>query len=268
MRICVASASHAMVISKKYEYSSKVDIKELQKWFPSLSRQQDPNVINSGAASFTASLSCKMLVICFPNAGSDESMYTSEGTAMRKIHSPLLEWAAQTSHGEKNAEILAVQLPGRGFRSRERVFTSAQSIAVALLQVLAPLLFPQRADSSTARHVPYAVIGHSLGALLAFEFISLCRDEGFALPIHAFLSSFPSPDTPIHLRPWRVNKHLDDAAFQQECRCWERTNEVIFSKSIWPTLVQQLRAGKLHPIRKVYKIKTQCMNIHICFVIV
>ena len=289
--------------------SSQLDTEELKKWFPALLRsgkrtetERDGAVGDSAAYLSSLPRRVKMIVICFPNAGSDESMYTNEGNGKRKIVSPLLEWASKPfvdksqcqgmnsngSHCSKdideylhsklslsasgmtthlsNAAIFAVQLPGRGMRSREPVFTSAQSIAKVLVNLLAPLLFTNNLKSAHAQNhsshgeqpkndadngsgssrdvdLPYAVIGHSLGALLAFEFISQCRDLGFPLPVHAFLSSFPAPDTPVEARPWRVNRHLNDEEFQQESKQWQKANDIIFSKGIWPTIEPQLRAG-------------------------
>ena len=56
----------------------------------------------------------KLRILCFPNAGNMEDMYTHEGTGARRATSPLLEFAK--TH---EAEVLAVQYPGRGNRSKE-----------------------------------------------------------------------------------------------------------------------------------------------------
>lgn len=51
---------------------------DFHKWFPGL------------PASKTATDSPRLRVLCFPNAGNAEDMYTNEGTGVRRTPSPLL----------------------------------------------------------------------------------------------------------------------------------------------------------------------------------
>ena len=80
-------------------------------------------------------MSCRLRVLCFPNAGNAEDMYTSEGTGARRAPSPLLEWCRAAG-----AEVLAVQPPGRLMRGREPPFTTCADLAAALLPVVASRL--------------------------------------------------------------------------------------------------------------------------------
>ena len=78
--------------------------------------------------------------------------------------------------------------------------------------------------------VPYCVVGHSVGTWLAFETLSLAREQGLPPPLKArqrgaqvlthcracshaafactlaqvFFSCFPAPDIPLQERPWQV----------------------------------------------------------------
>ena len=106
-------------------------------------------------------------VLCFPNAGSAEDMYTSEGTGARRAASPLLVspspgpssavYMLQKGNGARegpskrlhppqewcranDAECLAVQLPGRNLRRSEPPFSSCQQAAEALFPVVASSL--------------------------------------------------------------------------------------------------------------------------------
>ena len=53
-------------------------------------------------------------VICFANAGNAEDLFTNEGLGERRIVSPLLTFCKNYK-----AELLSVQLPGRGSRRNE-----------------------------------------------------------------------------------------------------------------------------------------------------
>ncbi len=115
-------------------------------------------------------------MLCFPNAGSAEDMYTSEGTGARRSPSPLLVSNYRAAPASKagrhalrtrlalpikrrlqdvgriagdawqewcrasGAECLAVQPPGRNMRSKEAPLTSCQAISQALLPVVASKL--------------------------------------------------------------------------------------------------------------------------------
>ncbi|CAL8468350.1 g7890 [Coccomyxa elongata] len=191
-----------------------VDEVELIKWFPGL------------PLSRTSCPEPRWRVLCFPNAGNAEDMYTSEGTGARKVSSPLLEWCR--SNG---AECLAVQPPGRNMRMKEACITTCRHMAAALLPVLAPKL----------QQTPYIVIAHSVGTWNAFEFLMQARSQGLPMPRHVFLSAMAAPDIPVEQRPWRQQRSLSEADFQEECRGWD-VSEIVFSPSLWPTYHSLMRA--------------------------
>ncbi|KAK9824782.1 hypothetical protein WJX74_008322 [Apatococcus lobatus] len=107
---------------------------------------RDQSALGGLALSRTEEENPRLAVLCFPNAGSAEDMYTSEGTGRRKSPSPLLDWC------QSNKSLcLAVQPPGRNLRLKEPCITSAQEMAKALFQVVAQKLVLQ----------PYVVVAHS-----------------------------------------------------------------------------------------------------------
>ena len=125
-------------------------------------------------------------IIAWPNAGNSEDMYTNDSVVNGRLPtSPLLDWCRKNG-----AEMLAVQLPGRGGRMRESFAESPQAAAKALLPIVASRLVD----------VPYIVIGHSVGTWLAYEFVRLAQKEGLPAPVNAFLSNFPAPDVPAEER--------------------------------------------------------------------
>lgn len=103
-----------------------------------------------------------------------------------------------------HVEACAVQLPGRENRLMEPPFTRIEPLVEALADATAPL-----------RDRPWAVLGHSNGALIAFEWARLLRARGEALPVHLFASGRRAPDVPLQ-RPPTAN--LPDDEFIADLR--------------------------------------------------
>ena len=184
------------------------------RWFPGLQR------------SGTATSDPSKILVCFPNAGNAEDMYTSEGSGVRKQPSPLLDYCR--SH---KIQLLAPQYPGRAMRLKEEKITSAKEMASALFDVLAPSLLK----------TPWILLAHSVGTWISYEFLLLCKARGVPLPTRAFISAMPSPDIPMKERPWRQQRGLDEEAFKEECREWD-ISEVVFSAAMWGMYQPLLRA--------------------------
>lgn len=111
----------------------------------------------------------QLRLFCFPCAGGLASAYNT--------------WP---NHLPPEVEICAVQLPGRGKRLAELPFTRLPLLIPALVSVLMPYL-----------DIPFAFIGHSMGATLGFEIARQLRRQNFAQPKHLFVCSCPAPQTPL-----------------------------------------------------------------------
>jgi medium-chain acyl-[acyl-carrier-protein] hydrolase len=81
-----------------------------------------------------------------------------------------------------STEVQSLQPPGRGFRLREPPVRDFARMIESVLAVLRP-----RLDR------PYALFGHSMGALVAFELVRALRREGRLLPLHLFVSAARAP---------------------------------------------------------------------------
>lgn len=139
---------------------------------------------NSWINTFTLRPQARLRLFCFPYAGGSAAVYRP--------------WL---NHLPASVELCAVELPGRGARLRERPFQQLGPLAQAAAEGLLPFL-----------DKPFAVFGHSLGGLLAFEVVRLLRRRGCE-PLHLFVSSRRAPhapenDPPIH--------HLPESAFVAE----------------------------------------------------
>lgn len=102
------------------------------------------------------------------------------------------------------AEVLALQLPGRGGRLGEKPFRRIGDAATAVAEVLEPF---------TAQ--PFVFFGHSMGGLLAFETARAIRRRGGPEPLHLFVSARRGPQIP---EPDAAVSALADDAFVGEIR--------------------------------------------------
>ncbi|WP_275094707.1 thioesterase II family protein [Pseudomonas pseudonitroreducens] len=100
-------------------------------------------------------------------------------------------------------EVCPVELPGRGRRFAEPLQTDLRALA------------SQLADEIAARlDQPYAVFGHSLGGLLAFELVHALRERGLPLPQALFASAASAPA--------RRDSHRELAQEQSDAQLIER----------------------------------------------
>jgi len=107
----------------------------------------------------------RLRLFCFPFAGGGASTYRS--------------WPA---HLPADIDVAAVQLPGREDRLREPAFHDARAVCSKLIDVLAPHF-----------DRPFALFGHSMGALLAFELAQMLCAAGGPAPAHLFVSAHCGP---------------------------------------------------------------------------
>jgi medium-chain acyl-[acyl-carrier-protein] hydrolase len=109
--------------------------------------------------------SARYRLFCFPYAGGSAAVYWSWQRAM-----------------PDHIEVCAVELPGRGCRSREAPLAS--------LPLLVKELAASLADDMDR---PFALFGHSMGGLVAFELARTLHELGAPRPIHVFISAMAAP---------------------------------------------------------------------------
>jgi surfactin synthase thioesterase subunit len=106
-------------------------------------------------------------LFCFPYAGGGDSTFRS--------------WQRNLSD---TIEVCAVQLPGRGARISEPPCIQMDQLVRAAAAALAAYL-----------DKPFALFGHSMGALIAFELTRHLRTKYSVEPVHLFVSGRPAPQT-------------------------------------------------------------------------
>lgn len=87
-------------------------------------------------------------------------------------------------------DVVAIQLPGREERVCEPASRDASELCAQLAAVMAPYL-----------DRPFALFGHSMGGLIAFELARLLRTVGAPTPVHLFVSAHSGPRTVSSLPP-------------------------------------------------------------------
>lgn len=128
----------------------------------------------------TSDMPSDITLVCFPHAGGGAAQFH----AWQQIVGPSLH-------------VVAAQLPGRGGRFRE---TPAESLAVAADAI---------ASALCARPMPrFALFGHSLGGLLAYEVARRCVCRFMRRPEHLFVAGATPPTC---VRDAERISHLADA---------------------------------------------------------
>ncbi|HVR21736.1 MAG TPA: alpha/beta fold hydrolase [Candidatus Polarisedimenticolia bacterium] len=135
----------------------------------------------------------KQRLFCFPYAGGSARLF-------RSWH----EWLAP------EIEAIAVELPGRGFHVRSPLIDDIDEMIAQILTVIDPLI-----------DIPFALFGHSMGALIAFELSVALRRTERNLPAHLFVSAMCAPHA-AHLR--KMAHHLPDSEFLNMLRSLNGTS--------------------------------------------
>ncbi len=104
-------------------------------------------------------------LLCLPHSGAGASAYRAWGA-------DLPDWIG----------VCPVQPPGRETRRQEPPFSEVGPLVSALAQ-----------DISTVIDGPYAVLGHSTGAICAFELCRELRRIGAPQPVHLFIAGRRAP---------------------------------------------------------------------------
>lgn len=147
---------------------------------------------------YKPSATCELRLICLPYAGGGASVFRTWASAL-----------------PPSVELCAAQPPGRETRFSEPAFTRAGDYVASLLAALRPL---------TDR--PYALFGHSMGALMAFEVSRALRAQGLPLPARLFVSAKKAPHLTHTEEP---AYHLPDAEFADYLRKLEGTSEEVLA---------------------------------------
>jgi surfactin synthase thioesterase subunit len=117
------------------------------------------------------------------------------------------------------ATVLPVQPAGRETRLRDAPHTSMDALAAELAEVLL----------ADAAGDPYAVYGHSLGALVGYEVVHRIEALGGPPPVHLLVSGCAAPQWPTHADPATTEGALSDERIVALLRSLGGTPEVFLA---------------------------------------
>jgi surfactin synthase thioesterase subunit len=136
---------------------------------------------------------------CLPHAGGSASSYH--------------RWVGQL----EGVAVCPVQPPGRETRREDDPHYRMDTLTDEL------------ADVVLAEHGPYAIFGHSLGALVGFELIQEIRRRGGPQPVHFLVSGCPAPQWLTPDDPLTAEGELTDERIVSLLRILGGTPELFLS---------------------------------------
>jgi len=153
-----------------------------------------------------------MRLFCLPYAGGGASIYK--------------DWAAQLP---SQVDVCTVQLPGRENRIMETAFTR-----------MGPLVERLTAEMGPALDVPFAMFGHSMGAIICFETALRLQREGKGSPAGLLLSARRAPPFPPNND---AMYDLPDGEFRERLRHLNGTPEAVLeNEELMDLMLPLLRA--------------------------
>lgn len=135
----------------------------------------------------------RVRLFCFPPAGAGDSIFRS--------------WQQSVPD---TIEVCPVQLPGRGARMQEPACTEMDQLVRDAGEALAPYF-----------DKPFALFGHSMGALIVFELARHVSREYNVQPIHLFVSGRCNPQITIK----SYDLELCDSVIPEMLRLYNGTPE-------------------------------------------
>jgi surfactin synthase thioesterase subunit len=109
--------------------------------------------------------------------------------------------------------LVPVCLPGRETRVAEPPRTDLRSLAVEIVEALAETAPGKTGCGVCNVNRPYALLGHSVGAWIAFEMAREIRRRSLPMPVLLIVAASPAPHA---IRSGSLLHHLPDAEFVAE----------------------------------------------------
>ena len=154
----------------------------------------------------------RIRLFCFPYAGGGPAIYRLWPQSLPSL-----------------VEVCVAQLPGRGTRLRDQPFTSLDTLIEAAAEAIAPLL-----------DKPFALFGHSMGAMISFELARRLREQGRPQPAHLFVSGRQAPQLP---KQDPISHNLPEADLRRELLRLNGTpKEVLEHPELMELMLPLLRA--------------------------
>lgn len=171
-----------------------------------------PTIINAWLWKWTTHPDVQVRLFCLPFAGGSASAFRT--------------WA---THLPTKVDVIAVQLPGREARIAEPAHDRLESLVPAIADAMIPVL-----------DKPYAIFGHSLGALVAFDLDRELRTRRIRAPERLFLSGRRAAHLPARDKP--IAHLADDEFFSAVARIGGLPDGFVLEDELAQLLMPTLRA--------------------------
>lgn len=156
--------------------------------------------------------SAKLRILCFPYAGGSSATYLPWESSLRK-----------------DIEVAVVQLPGRGSRLFDAPYQTMKDLAQSLFL-----------EYTEVASMPSIFFGHSMGARVAYELMSMLYQQGGELPVHMIASGSVAPCVENRKDP---TYHLPDEQFIEKLRTLGGSpEEVLSNREVMELLLPALRS--------------------------
>lgn len=176
-------------------------------------RQRQPVASSSDAwvIRYLPNPKAALRLFCFSYAGGGASVFRSWADAL-----------------PPEVEVCAVQLPGRESRIGEVAYRRVAPLIAALADAVAPYL-----------DRPFALFGHSMGALVAFELARHLRKTSKPQPVRLSLAAYRAPQLP---NPNIEIYHLPDEVFKVVLRKEGVPEMILQNDELMQAMLPTLRA--------------------------
>ncbi|WP_123409880.1 thioesterase II family protein [Pseudomonas frederiksbergensis] len=169
----------------------------------------------------------KLTLLCLPYSGASAMVYS-------RWRRKLPEWL----------HLQPVELPGRGARFDEPLQTDLRALAMQLAKELRPTL-----------KAPYALFGHSLGALMACELAHALRALGCPEPVALFASGTAAPTMRADYDRGFAEPKTDAELIDQLRTLNGTSEEVLANEELMSLTLPILRAdfllcGRFQPVQR------------------
>ena len=169
----------------------------------------------------------QLTLLCLPYSGASAMVYS-------RWRRKLPEWL----------RLQPVELPGRGARFDEPLHTDMRALAMQLARELRPTL-----------KAPYALFGHSLGALMACELAHAFRALGCPEPVALFASGTAAPTMRADYDRGFAEPKTDAELIEQLRTLNGTSEEVLANEELMSLTLPVLRAdfllcGRFQPVQR------------------